>query len=263
MATVDVPAYGYGIRYVHGMFRQEMHDGWQVELPETWLAHGNPWEFERRERSYEIGFGGTVESITAKDGRLERHDWKPAERVLAVAFDTPIVGWRGKRVNTLRLWTAQPIDPILLDKFNAGDHIGALRRKQQGRSAHPRALSGRFARRPGRSCGCGRSISSPPPRCRTSCGAISAVRRSRVAARQGGDPAQRHPSGDLRRRTDAPADRRPRHRFRHRPGRSPSAPSATPTTRCCPKRWKPGRCRCSSGCCRATCRSSTRSTPRC
>ncbi|MFI0847653.1 glycogen/starch/alpha-glucan phosphorylase [Mesorhizobium sp. IMUNJ 23232] len=126
MATVDVPAHGYGIRYVNGMFRQEIHDGWQVELPETWLDHGNPWEFERRERSFEIGFGGTVESITDKTGRLERHVWKPQERVLAVAYDTPVVGWRGNRVNTLRLWSGFPVDPILLAAFNAGDHIGAL-----------------------------------------------------------------------------------------------------------------------------------------
>ncbi|RWG85021.1 glycogen/starch/alpha-glucan phosphorylase [Mesorhizobium sp.] len=126
MATVDIPAHGYGIRYANGMFRQEIHDGWQVELPETWLDHGNPWEFERRERSFEVGFGGSVESITSKDGRLERHVWKPTEHVLAVAYDTPVAGWRAKRVNTLRLWSGMPIDPILLDKFNAGDHIGAL-----------------------------------------------------------------------------------------------------------------------------------------
>ncbi|MBZ9909315.1 glycogen/starch/alpha-glucan phosphorylase [Mesorhizobium sp. BR115XR7A] len=126
MATVDIPAHGYGIRYANGMFRQEIHDGWQVELPETWLDHGNPWEFERRERSFEVGFGGSVESITSKDGRLERHVWKPREHVLAVAYDTPVAGWRAKRVNTLRLWSGMPIDPIRLDKFNAGDHIGAL-----------------------------------------------------------------------------------------------------------------------------------------
>ncbi|MBZ9733325.1 glycogen/starch/alpha-glucan phosphorylase [Mesorhizobium sp. CA18] len=126
MATVDIPAHGYGIRYANGMFRQEIHGGWQVELPETWLDHGNPWEFERRERSFEVGFGGSVESITSKDGRLERHVWKPTEHVLAVAYDTPVAGWRARRVNTLRLWSGMPIDPILLDKFNAGDHIGAL-----------------------------------------------------------------------------------------------------------------------------------------
>ncbi|OEC97491.1 MULTISPECIES: glycogen/starch/alpha-glucan phosphorylase [unclassified Rhizobium] len=133
MATVDVPAYGYGIRYVHGLFRQQMADGWQVELPETWLAHGNPWEFERQESSYEIGFGGAVETIGGHDDQ-PRYVWKPAERVIATAFDTPVVGWRGKRVNTLRLWSAQPIDPILLDAFNAGDHIGALRESNKAES---------------------------------------------------------------------------------------------------------------------------------
>ncbi|WP_156840095.1 glycogen/starch/alpha-glucan phosphorylase [Novosphingobium aquimarinum] len=120
LATLDIPAYGYGIRYVNGMFRQRIDDGWQVELPENWLAHGNPWEFERRESSYVIGFGGEV---TAQDDGVV---WQPAEEVEATAVDTPIVGWRGKRVNTLRLWTAAAIDPIKLDAFNAGDHIGAL-----------------------------------------------------------------------------------------------------------------------------------------
>jgi glycogen phosphorylase len=126
MASVDIPAYGYGIRYVHGLFRQEIADGRQVEIPESWLVHGNPWEFERRESNYEIGFGGTVETLEMQDGRV-RHVWEPGEHVIAVPYDTPIVGWRARRVNTLRLWSAQPIDPILLDAFNSGDHIGALR----------------------------------------------------------------------------------------------------------------------------------------
>ncbi len=121
LATLDIPAYGYGIRYVNGMFRQRVDDGWQVELPENWLAHGNPWEFERRESAYRIGFGGEV--IGDNDGKVE---WKPAEQVIAMAVDTPIVGWRGKRVNTLRLWNAFPTDPLRLDAFNAGDHAGAL-----------------------------------------------------------------------------------------------------------------------------------------
>ncbi|MGB7654899.1 MAG: glycogen/starch/alpha-glucan phosphorylase [Novosphingobium sp.] len=120
LASLDIPAYGYGIRYVNGMFRQRIDDGWQVELPETWLAHGNPWEFERRESCYRIGYGGEV-VLTG-----ETATWIPAEAVEATAVDTPVVGWRGKRVNTLRLWTANAIDPIRLDKFNAGDHIGAL-----------------------------------------------------------------------------------------------------------------------------------------
>ena len=125
MATVGVPAYGYGIRYRHGLFRQEIVDGNQVELPETWLEHGNPWEFDRREAAYDICFGGRVE-YHEPNGAEERFIWHPAERVKATAYDTPIVGWRAARVNTLRLWKADPIDPIRLDAFNAGDHIGSL-----------------------------------------------------------------------------------------------------------------------------------------
>lgn len=120
LASLDIPAYGYGIRYVNGMFRQRIDDGWQVELPETWLSHGNPWEFDRRESAYRIGFGGEV--VDDGDGVT----WHPAEQVEASAVDTPVVGWRGKRVNTLRLWTASALDPIRLDAFNAGDHAGAL-----------------------------------------------------------------------------------------------------------------------------------------
>jgi starch phosphorylase len=121
LASLGLPAYGYGIRYVNGMFRQRIDGGWQVELPETWLAYGNPWEFERRESAYLVGFGGEVTSN--EDGRIH---WKPAEGVEAMAVDTPVVGWRGRRVNTLRLWTARAFDPIRLDRFNAGDHQGAL-----------------------------------------------------------------------------------------------------------------------------------------
>jgi starch phosphorylase len=121
LASLDLPASGYGLRYVNGMFRQRIKDGWQLEYPETWLAHGNPWEFERRETSYLVGFGGEV--IGHVNGQVH---WQPAEAVRAEGVDTPVVGWRGKRVNTLRLWNALALDPIRLDAFNAGDHIGAL-----------------------------------------------------------------------------------------------------------------------------------------
>jgi starch phosphorylase len=125
MATVGVPAYGYGIRYAHGLFRQSIVDGQQVEGPENWLVHGNPWEFERREARYSVGFGGAVEAMPGEDGPLT-HVWRPGEMIYAVAYDTPIAGWRGERVNTLRLWSAQAVDPIQLDRFNSGDHFGAL-----------------------------------------------------------------------------------------------------------------------------------------
>ena len=124
MATLAIPAHGYGIRYDHGIFRQVLRDGWQVELPEEWLSSGNPWEFERPEVAYTVGFGGTVDVIESDAGT--RYAWRPAETVNAVAYDTPIAGWRGRHVNTLRLWSARAMDPISLEEFNRGDHVGAL-----------------------------------------------------------------------------------------------------------------------------------------
>ena len=122
MASIDIPAYGYGIRYNHGLFRQLVKDGWQVEVPENWLENGNPWEFPRREAAYKISFGGKVQTSAGKEAAV----WLPDETLLATAFDTPIAGWRGKRVNTLRLWGARSLDPIHLSAFNSGDFAGAL-----------------------------------------------------------------------------------------------------------------------------------------
>jgi starch phosphorylase len=125
MATLGIPAIGYGIRYDHGLFRQVIKDGAQQEYPENWLSFGNPWEFERPEILYDVGFGGHVESATLSGGG-SRAVWHPHETVEAVAYDTPVVGWKGRRVNPLRLWSARAIDPLRLDVFNAGDHVGAL-----------------------------------------------------------------------------------------------------------------------------------------
>src|SRR5882672_284340 len=124
MASLGLPTYGYGIRYDHGLFRQIIKDGWQQEYPEEWLSFGNPWEFERPEVDYTVGFGGTVEAITEADDAT-RHVWHPAETVQALAYDTPIVGWRGRHVNTLRLWSARSPGPLRLDVFNTGDYLGA------------------------------------------------------------------------------------------------------------------------------------------
>ncbi len=126
LASVDIPAYGYGIRYEHGLFRQVIKDGAQHEEPEDWLAYGNPWEFERPEMRYQIGFGGTV--VTAPDGH---HIWHPEQKIIAVAYDMPVVGWRAARVNTLRLWSALPFDKLRLDLFNEGDHTGAQTQRMQ------------------------------------------------------------------------------------------------------------------------------------
>ena len=125
MATLSIAAHGYGIRYDHGLFRQTISDGWQHEYPEDWLDFGNPWEFPRPEVNYSIGFGGGVESLP-RPGGVVTHVWRPAETVEAVAYDTPVVGWRGQHVNTLRLWSARAPDPLRLDVFNEGDYVGAL-----------------------------------------------------------------------------------------------------------------------------------------
>jgi glycogen phosphorylase len=125
MATLGIPAHGYGIRYEHGLFRQVMKNGWQQEFPEDWLAMGTPWEFHRPDVCYEIGFGGSIEAVPISEAAV-RHVWHPAETIEAVAYDTPSVGWRGRRVNTLRLWSARSADPLRLDAFNHGDHAGAL-----------------------------------------------------------------------------------------------------------------------------------------
>jgi starch phosphorylase len=120
MSTVGLPAYGYGIRYAHGLFRQRFDDGWQGEEPEDWLRQRHVWEFERPEVVYPIHFGGHTE-----DRMLDAADWRPAETVLAAAYDTPVPGWRGRWTNTLRLWSAQPVREFDLGPFNRGDYVAA------------------------------------------------------------------------------------------------------------------------------------------
>ena len=173
MATLSVAAYGYGIRYNHGLFRQVIRTAGSTNIPENWLSLGNPWEFERPEVSHMIGFGGTVEAMTGAGRHGRRTSGIPAETVEAIAYDTPVVGWRGRHVNTLRLWSARAPDPLRLDAFNRGDHVGALAAARPRQRDLARCSIRATRRRPARNCGCGRSISSPPPRCRTCCTATS------------------------------------------------------------------------------------------
>jgi starch phosphorylase len=130
MAALAIPAYGYGIRYENGLFEQRIEDGWQKELPEEWLARGNPWELNHREAPYSVGFGGTVEYLGGDDD-TPRAFWYPAERVLAVPYDTPIAGWRGRHANMLRLWSARAVTPVQLVAFNRGDYVGATAARAQ------------------------------------------------------------------------------------------------------------------------------------
>jgi starch phosphorylase len=119
LATLGIPAYGYGIRYEHGLFHQHFDRGRQIETAEVWLTQRHVWEFERPEVSYEIGFEGFVHT---ENGICE---WKPAETVIASAYDTPIVGWQGRWANTLRLWAAKPTKIFDLERFNRGEYLAA------------------------------------------------------------------------------------------------------------------------------------------
>ena len=119
MATVGCPAYGYGLRYEHGLFRQRFDHGRQVETADSWLKSRNPWEFERPEAAYEIGFGGWIEGDGAKK------IWHPSESVIAAAYDTPIIGWRGRWANTLRLWSGKAVAEFDLARFNRGEYVAA------------------------------------------------------------------------------------------------------------------------------------------
>src|SRR5215831_2530655 len=124
MSAVGIPAYGYGICYENGLFEQTIADGWQRESPEHWLVHGNPWEFSERAPPYSVGFGGTVGYRGGND-KTARALWYPGERVLAVPHDIPMTGWRGRRVNMLRLWSARSIEPTDLPAFNRGNYAEA------------------------------------------------------------------------------------------------------------------------------------------
>jgi starch phosphorylase len=128
LSTLCCPAYGYGIRYEHGLFRQRFIEGRQVEEPEDWLVQTHAWEFERPEAAFEIGFGG----IVAEAGG--RAVWQPEERVLAQAWDVPIIGWQGRWANTLRLWGARPVKLFDLDRFNRGEYAAAAEAEAMART---------------------------------------------------------------------------------------------------------------------------------
>ena len=124
MATLELPAYGYGIRYDYGIFKQIIQNGYQVEEPDNWLSRGNPWEIRRPEIACVVQFGGHVEKIR-DDANPDRRRWVDTQDVKAMPYDTPIPGYRNHTVNTLRLWSAESLYGFNLTKFNQGDYISA------------------------------------------------------------------------------------------------------------------------------------------
>ncbi|WP_293309474.1 glycogen/starch/alpha-glucan phosphorylase [Mycolicibacterium sp.] len=126
LATLERPAVGYGIRYEFGIFDQEIHDGWQVEKTDNWLAEPNPWEIAKPEINYQVGWGGYTERYLDESGR-ERVRWIPARIAKGLHYGTPIQGYGVNTCNTLILWSATAIQSLVLDAFNAGDYYNAVR----------------------------------------------------------------------------------------------------------------------------------------
>ncbi len=128
LATLEVPAVGYGLRYEFGLFRQEIRDGRQVEMTDKWLHNDNPWEIARPSSTYRVGFGGATERWTDSDG-VARTRWVPDRVVQGMAYDTPILGYRVNTANLLRLWKSEAVESFDFNAYNVGDYYGAVRQK--------------------------------------------------------------------------------------------------------------------------------------
>ena len=259
LATLDIPAVGYGIRYEFGLFKQEFEDGWQVERPDDWTFYGNPWEFQAPDDRQVVGFYGHTEPVDDDPSGL-RARWVPGETVRGEPSHMLVPGYDTETVNIVRLWHArarrESFDLGVVRRRplrRGGREPGALGEHQQG------ALSERQHRvRPGAA-----TQAAVPARLLLAARHHPAVpvpqqRLGRLPG-QGRRPAQRHPSGARGRRAAAAARRRAR------AGLGPglvdhlAARSPTRATPCCRRHWRPGPSGCSSGCCRGTWRSCTRS----
>ncbi len=128
LATLEYPGYGYGIRYEHGMFRQEFDNGWQMERPDDWLKFGNPWEIIRPEDTVPVLVYGRIENLPAGDGTI-KPVWVDWQMIEGVPYDIPIVGCGVNTVNILRLWSSRAAESFRLDVFNQGDYVRAVEEK--------------------------------------------------------------------------------------------------------------------------------------
>ena len=133
LATLGYAAYGCGIRYRYGMFKQKIKDGYQVEVPDNWLKNGYPFELRRPEHSFEVKFGGYVQAEPAENGRT-KFVQKNYQSVLAVPYDMPIVGYNNNMVNTLMIWDAEPMECFELDSFDKGDYRKAVEQENLARN---------------------------------------------------------------------------------------------------------------------------------
>ena len=128
LASLQIPAIGYGIRYEYGMFDQEIENGWQKEISDRWLHSGNPWEIKKPDLACDVGFGGHTEIYHGERG-MRRRRWIPARVVTGVPYDTPVPGYKVNNVNCLRLWSAEAHASFDFEDFNTGDYYGAVEDK--------------------------------------------------------------------------------------------------------------------------------------
>ena len=133
LSTLGYPAYGCGIRYKYGMFEQKIENGYQIEVPDNWLKHGNPFEMKRAEHAVEVKFGGYVRMIKDENGR-EKFVQENYQSVRAVPYDLPVLGYGNNVVNTLRIWDAEAVDTFNLSSFDRGDYHQAVEQQNMART---------------------------------------------------------------------------------------------------------------------------------
>ncbi len=224
LATLQIPAIGYGIRYEFGIFDQEIRDGWQVEVSDRWLRNGNPWELARPQLRFPVRFGGHTEQRRGEDGRLRVH-WEPELVINGTAFDTPVLGYGVNNANLLRLWKSEACEGFDFHAFNLGDYYGAV-------DAEVVAENLTKVLYPNDEPEVGKELRLKQQYFFVSCTLQDMIRLHLQQSdgldglqRQVRGPAQRHPSGDRGARTDAPAG------GRARPGLGPGLGDLPPDLR--------------------------------
>ena len=245
LATLEIPALGYGIRYEFGIFQQEIVDGWQVEKTDKWLRFGNPWEIARPEWARASEVRRPHRQSHDEFERL-RVRWVPASVVNGVPYDTPILGYRVNTANTLRLWKAEAPESFDFAVFNRGDYYGAVNQKVASENL-TKVLY------PNDEQVQGKELRLEQQYFFVSCSLqdmlrILAVQKipPETLPREVRGAAQRHASGDRRGRAHAAAGRRACRGWDRGVEHHAQDLRATPTTRCCPRRWNAGRWRCSA-----------------
>ncbi len=239
LATLNVPAIGYGIRYEFGIFDQAIRDGWQVELTDKWLRFGNPWEIVRSETSYDVPFGGRTDWYWNEAGQ-HRVRWVPDRVVKGIAYDTPVPGYRVASTNLLRLWKAEATESFDFDAFNVGDYYGAVDEKIASETISKVLY-------PNDEPEAGKRLRLQQQYFFVSCSLQDMIRLHLAPRRPArrlrcvmGGSAQRHPSRHRHRRADAAVRRHARAWPGSRPGRSPGGRAPTPTTRSWRRRSRNG-----------------------